>query len=325
MTKSIVTGGAGFIGSNLVDELVSKGHEVVVIDNESAKTNTRFYWNERASNYLLDICDYNKIFPLFEGVEHVYHLAAESRIPLSIENPVGCIRTNVLGTANILQCSRDAGVKRVMFSSTSSTYGRNAPPHTESQIADPLNPYSVSKYAAEKICRMYSELFGLETVVFRYFNIYGPREPRSGPYAPVIGIFLRQNEAGEPLTVVGDGLQRRDFTHVNDVVEANIMASSADIPKELFGTVFNVGSGVNHSVLEVAGMISPNVKFLPERLGEMKETLADITKIKVIGWTPKTNLESYLSDTLSGNKVGVASHRKIYALLSNLLAYFRKK
>jgi UDP-glucose 4-epimerase len=297
MKKSIVTGGAGFIGSNLVNFLIDQGQEVIVIDNESSKTSSKFNWNTLAHNYKLDICDYNSIFPLFEGVDYVYHLAAESRIPLSIESPVQNVRTNVLGTVNVLQCSRSNSVKRLMFSSTSSIYGRNSTPNKESQQADCLNPYSVSKYSAENLCRMYSELFGLETVIFRYFNVYGPKEPNYGPYAPVVGIFIKQNSIGEPLTVVGDGKQKRDFTHVQDVVEANFMASTASIPKELFGTVFNVGSGTNHSILELAKMISLNHEFIPARKGEMRDTLADITKIKnVIGWEPKKNLKSYISD-----------------------------
>jgi UDP-glucose 4-epimerase len=296
MPKSLVTGGAGFIGSNLVDELLERGHEVVCVDNESSISTDRFHWNPRAQNHKVDICDLNSMSGLFTEIDFVFHLAAESRIGITMENPVKAYETNVLGTANVLQCARTNGVRRVMFSSTSSAYGRNSPPNVESQPDDCLNPYSASKAAAEKACRLYWELFGLETVIFRYFNIYGPREPRKGQYAPVIGIFARQRAAGEALTVVGDGKQRRDFTHVGDVVSANILASEARISPEDMATVLNVGTGRNHSILELAGMISDRVAFIPKRPGEMRETLADNSKIRrILGWEPGVRLEDYIS------------------------------
>ena len=296
MPKSLVTGGAGFIGSNLVSSLVEKGHEVICVDNESAIYTDMFRWNPKAKNHKADICDIESIRPLFDGVDFVFHLAAESRIGVTMENPVKAYETNVVGTVNILQCARSNGVKRVMYSSTSSAYGRNPAPNSESQPDDCLNPYSSSKAAGEKACSLYSQLFGLETVIFRYFNIYGPGEPRKGQYAPVIGIFARQRAAGEALTIVGDGLQRRDFTHVSDVVNANILASEASIAAADIGTVLNVGTGTNHSILELARMISDNISFIPERPGEMRETLADNSKIKrVLGWEPSVKLEDYIS------------------------------
>jgi UDP-glucose 4-epimerase len=183
-----------------------------------------------------------------------------------------------------------------MFSSTSSAYGRNETPNVESQADDCLNPYSASKAAAEKACKLYWDLFGLETVIFRYFNIYGPREPRNGQYAPVIGIFARQRAAGEALTVVGDGLQRRDFTHVRDVVSANLLASEKKIKPDDMATVLNVGTGRNHSILDLARMISDNIAFVPQRPGEMRETLADNSKIRrVLGWEPSVVLEDYIN------------------------------
>lgn len=294
MPKSLVTGGAGFIGSNLVDKLIEIGHEVVCIDNESSISTDKYHWNPAADNHKLDVCS-DKMESLFEGVDFVFHLAAESRIGVTMDNPVKAFETNAVGTANVLQCARKNGVKRVMYSSTSSAYGNNPSPNHESQPDDGLNPYSVSKLAGEKACSMYHSLFGLETVIFRYFNIYGPREPRKGQYAPVIGIFARQRSAGEHLTVVGDGLQRRDFTHVDDVISANILASETNIPKEFIGTVFNVGTGRNHSVLDLARMMSDKISFIPERPGEMRETLADNSKIKrVLGWKPTVQLESYI-------------------------------
>ena len=221
--KSLVTGGAGFIGSHIVDKLIELGHEVVVIDNESAQSNEEFYWNNKAQNYKYDIRDYEKTRPLYDDVDYVFHLAAESRIQPAIENPINAVSLNCVGTCTVLQCSREADVKRVIYSSTSSGYGFNEPPNHENQPDDCLNPYSVSKVAGEKLCKMYTELFGLKTIIFRYFNVYGERSPIRGQYAPVIGIFLRQKRDGESLTIVGDGEQRRDFTHVSDVVQANIL------------------------------------------------------------------------------------------------------
>lgn len=295
--KSIVTGGAGFIGSHIVDRLVELGHEVIVIDNESATVHDHFYYNDKATYYKIDVGDYTGIRPLFEGVDYVFHLAAESRIQPTIDNPLLCLLTNAYGTASVLQSAREAGCKKVIYSSTSSVYGlKNKPPLREDMSEDCLNPYSVTKYTGEKLCKIYTELFGLKTVTFRYFNVYGPREPLKGPYAPVVGLFLRQKRAGEPLTIVGDGFQRRDFTHVNDVVEANIRAMSY----EGNSLIFNVGTGCNHSVLELAKMISDTIKFIPPRQGEAKETLADVEQIMFgFDWHPSKKIEDYIQEQLN--------------------------
>jgi UDP-glucose 4-epimerase len=296
MTKSLVTGGAGFIGSNLVDELLRIGHEVVVIDNESAECNERFYWNENASNNQLDICDYEKTRPLYDGVDYVFHLAAESRLQPAIENPINAVMKNSVGTCTVLQCAREAGVKKVLYSSTSSAYGLNKFPNVETDPNDCLNPYSVSKVSGEELCKMYTTLYGLKTVIFRYFNVYGERSPTTGQYAPVIGIFLKQRSEDNPLTIVGDGLQRRDFVHVKDVVSANITSAENDIDPSYYGTVFNIGSGENISILEIANFISQNQVFIPERSGEAKTTLANIDKAKtVLNWKPSVKLEEWIS------------------------------
>jgi len=295
--KSIVTGGAGFIGSHIVDRLVELDHEVIVIDNESATVHDHFYYNDKATYYKIDVGDYTGIRPLFEGVDYVFHLAAESRIQPTIDNPLLCLLTNAYGTASVLQSAREAGCKKVMYSSTSSVYGlKNKPPLREDMSEDCLNPYSVTKYTGEKLCKIYTELFGLKTVTFRYFNVYGPREPLKGPYAPVVGLFLRQKRTGEPLTIVGDGFQRRDFTHVDDVVEANIRAMSYKGNSLLF----NVGTGCNHSVLELAKMISDTIKFIPPRQGEAKETLADVEQIMFgFDWHPSKKIEDYIQEQLN--------------------------
>jgi UDP-glucose 4-epimerase len=296
--KCLVTGGSGFIGSNLVDRLVLLGYEVSVIDNESATAHDNFYYNKQAKYYKYDIKDYVNTRPLYDGVDYVFHLAAESRIQPCVENPVMAVETNTVGTATVLQCSREANVKRVMYSSTSSAYGlKNIPPLREDMVEDCLNPYSVSKVAGEKLCKMYTDLFGLETITFRYFNVYGPRQPLKGQYAPVIGLFLRQRHNGQALTIIGTGEQRRDFTHVNDVIEANILAMTNGTPGELY----NVGTGKNYSVLELAKMISNEIEFIPPRPGESRISLADPHKtIYSLGWKPTTKLEDYIKEQLNG-------------------------
>lgn len=293
--KSLVTGGAGFIGSNLVDKLIELGHEVIVIDNESAESNEEFYWNARAKNYKYDIRDYENTRPLYEGVDYVFHTAAEARIQPAILNPIEAVSINCVGTATVLQCAREAGVQKVMYSSTSSGYGFNQPPNHENQPDDCLNPYSVSKVAGEKLCKMYTKLFGLKTVVFRYFNVYGERQPLRGQYAPVIGIFLRQRASGEPLTIVGDGEQRRDFTYVSDVVQANILAATKDVEDKFYGGTYNVGCGINYSVNEIANAISDNQINIPPRIGESRITLANNGKLRTIfGWRSQVNLMDWI-------------------------------
>lgn len=294
--KSLVTGGAGFIGSNLVDRLLDLGHDVVVIDNESSDAHDHPYWNSKAQNYKRDICDYEGTRKLYDGIDYVFHLAAEARIQPTIKDPVKATLVNTLGTNVVLQCAREAGVKRVMYSSTSAAYGSNELPNVETQKDDCLNPYSVSKVNGEKLCTMYSNLFNLETVIFRYFNAYGNRQPVRGQYAPVMGIFGRQKSEGSPLTIVGDGEQKRDFINVLDIVEANILAAQANISKDKIGTVFNIGSGTNHSINEVASMYNHLISHIPERIGEMKETLANTNKAKeFLNWTAKINLEEWLN------------------------------
>ena len=296
MTVSLVTGGAGFIGSNLVEELVRLGHEVRIIDNESSDAHEHFYWNPKTKNYKKDICDYLSTRELYDNVDYVFHLAAESRIQPTINNPVKATITNTLGTNVVLQCAREAGVKRVMYSSTSAAYGRNPLPNIESQPDDCLNPYSVSKVNGEKLCSMYTELFGLETIIFRYFNAYGKNQPVRGQYAPVMGVFGRQKLEGDLLTVVGDGEQRRDFVNVQDIVKANIIASEKNIDKQYLGSVFNIGSGVNYSVNQIAEMYNHPVVNIPARTGEMRETLANTTKAKnILGWNPEVTLEDWLN------------------------------
>jgi len=295
--KSLVTGGAGFIGSNLVDRLLELGHEVVVIDNEYSDAHDQFYWNDKAQNYKYDIRDYENTRPLYDGVDYVFHIAAEARIQPAIENPIEAVSINSVGTVTVLQCAREARVKRVMYSSTSSGYGLNQTPNIETQPDDCLNPYSVSKVNGEKLCKMYTDLFGLQTVCFRYFNVYGERQPLRGQYAPVIGIFLRQRAAGEPLTIVGDGNQRRDFTYVGDVVKANIMAAISNPEPEAFGQIYNVGTGTNYSVNQIARMFDHKTVNIAPRPGEARVSLANNQKLrKTFGWEPSMKVEEWVKN-----------------------------
>ena len=291
--KALVTGGCGFIGSNLVDSLVDKGWEVIVIDNLSSEFHEQFYYNNKAIYFEYDILNFDKIRPLFEGVNHVFHLAAESRIQPAILNPIHAVSVNSVGTCNILQAAREAGCDRVIYSSTSSAYGLiNTPPLKEDMPKDCLNPYSISKVNGEELCKMYTDLFGLKTITFRYFNVYGDRQCTKGQYAPVIGLFLRQKEAGEKMTVVGDGLQTRDYTNVEDVVQANMLAMEV---KKGFGEIYNVGTGKEYSILDLVKIIGGEYEHIPERIGECRFTRADISKSKsILGYNPKVKLEDYL-------------------------------
>ena len=290
---SLVTGAAGFIGSNLVDYLLKHGHSVVCVDNESAN-NDKFYWNDKTINVSGDITNYKFMKNVFTGVDYVFHLAAESRLQSAIQNPIQAVQKNCVGTTVMLQCAREVGVKRFVYSSTSSGYGNNPYPNVETQPDDCLNPYSVSKIAGEKFCKMYTELYGLETVVLRYFNVFGDRSPQRGQYAPVIGIFQRQRDAGEPLTIVGDGSQRRDFVHVEDVARANYLASLMPL-RGHEGEVFNVGTGSAYSIQQIADAISDDQVYIDKRSGEMETTFADITKIgEVIGWKPEIDVIDWI-------------------------------
>ena len=298
MTISIVTGGAGFIGSHIVEKLKRLDHMVVVIDNEYSD-NDNFHWRKDTLNVNIDITDYKALKQACTGADYIFHLAAEARIGPAIKNPVNALNINTMGTCNVLQCAREVKAKKVLYSSTSSGYGLNESPNIETQPDDCLNPYSVSKVAGEKLCKMYTDLYGLNTIIFRYFNVFGERAPRKGQYAPVTGIFLRQKAAGEPLTIVGDGEQRRDYIYVEDVANANVMAAISNPDDDAYGQVYNVGSGKNYSVNEIASFISDDTINIPPRIGEAKTSLANIDKIqKTFAWKPEVDVEQWIKSQL---------------------------
>lgn len=294
--KYLVTGGCGFIGSNLVDRLIADCHEVNVIDNLSSDAHDEFYFNEKAKYNHHCVTDYVMTSDMYDGVDVVFHLAAEARIQNCVEDPLKAVEVNVLGTATVLQLSRKHRVKKVLLSSTSAIYG-NTGKSNEAAPPDCLNAYSVSKHSAEELCKLYSKMYGLETHIFRYFNVFGERQPVKGQYAPVIGIFGRQKAAGETLTIVGSGEQRRDFVHVSDVVEANILLANHDFgDTNLLTRIFNVGTGKNYSVNEIAKMVGGSTKHLPPRPGEAKTTLANIDGIGYLGWKPKIDVETWIKN-----------------------------
>ena len=300
MTISIVTGGAGFIGSHIVEKLKRLEHMVVVIDNEYSD-NDDFHWRKDTLNVNIDITDYKALKKACTGADYIFHCAAEARIGPAIKNPVNAVNINTIGTCNVLQCAREVGAKKVLYSSTSSGYGLNESPNVETQPDDCLNPYSVSKIAGEKLCKMYTDLYGLNTIIFRYFNVFGERAPRKGQYAPVTGIFLRQKAAGEPLTIVGDGEQRRDYIYVKDVANANIMAAISNPDDDAYGQVYNVGSGKNYSVNEIASFISNDTINIPPRVGEARNSLANIEKIrKTFAWKPEVDVQEWIKGQLDG-------------------------
>ena len=293
--KCLVTGGAGFIGGHLTDQLVNDGHDVIVIDNESAETSDNFYWRDDTENHKVDILDYENLEPLFKNVDWVFHMAAESRVMTATENPRRAVEVNSSGTCNVLQAARVNNIKRLMYSSTSAAYGlTETVPQDEKVELDCLNPYSTSKVCGEEICKMYTKLFGLDTIIFRYFNVYGERAPTRGQYAPVVGRFLKQVEEGKPITIVGDGEQRRDMIHVSDIVQANLAAAKTE-KTEAFGQIFNIGTGVNYSVNQMAELIGGETTNLDPRPGEARVTLSDSSKAKeLLDWQSKANFKEWV-------------------------------
>ena len=296
--RALVTGGAGFIGSNLVDKLTEKGWGVIVLDDlstgkkENINTNAKFY-NVDIST-MTDLGRTNKnVFRLFEGIDIVFHLAAKARVQPSIVDPVSFNKVNVQGTLNVLLASHNAGVKRVVYSASSSAYGNATKfPTPEEHSTNPLSPYGLQKYIGEQYCKMFSQVYGLDTVSLRYFNIYGERMNLDGAYCLVLGIFAQQMLNEKDLTITNDGKQRRDFTYVGDAVEANILAATQ---KDKFnGDVFNIGNGKNYSVNEVADMLGGN-KTYGKTVKEPFQTLADNSKANLmLDWQPKGDLPTWI-------------------------------
>lgn len=294
--KVLVTGGAGFIGSNLVDALIGLGFEVHVIDNLSGGKKENVH--KKARLHIKDITDLKDIKSIFKGVSYVFHLAALPRVQYSIDHPYDTNKTNVGGTVNVLISSYEAGVKKVIYSASSSAYGdQKIMPLKENFPAMPKSPYGLHKYIGELYCKLWSEVYGLPTVSLRYFNVYGPRNNPEGPYALVIAKFLQQRMNGKPMTITGDGRQTRDFTNVKDVVRANILAMENS--KVGRGEVLNIGAGKNQSINKIAQLIGGPVIHIPARF-EPKNTLADNSLAKkILGWMPNVNIEDGIRELKS--------------------------
>lgn len=289
--KCLVTGGAGFIGSNLVDILIGDGHEVKILDNlESGKME---YVNPKAQFVEVDVRDLEAIKSHFIGIDYVFHMAALVNVQESIEDPMTNHSVNVNGTVKVLEASRLAGVKKVIFSSTAAVYGNSeVQPINEAVEVDPISPYSLQKYVGERYCKLYSELYKLPTVCLRYFNVFGDRMPTEGGYVLVLGVFTRQLKNGEPLTITGDGEQRRDYVSVADVAEANIKAAMNDDLND--GRIVNIGTGKSYSINEVADAMGGEKKYIAPRI-EVRTSLADNARaVELLDWKPTVELLEWI-------------------------------
>ncbi|OGL73298.1 hypothetical protein A3E39_01145 [Candidatus Uhrbacteria bacterium RIFCSPHIGHO2_12_FULL_60_25] len=296
MATYLVTGGAGFIGSHLAKRLIADGHRVRIIDNLS--TGRRERVPEAAEFIQADFTKLHEIKPHFAGVDGVFHVGALPRIPFSIEHPIEAAQANIFGTLNVLVAARDAGVKRVVYSASSSAYGAQPElPLRPDMPVNPLNPYALHKQVGEVFCRHFSFFYGLETVSLRYFNVYGSGMADEGAYVTVISVFKNQKLAGQPLTIHGDGGQTRDLTHVSDVVDANVRAMTS--PNVGKGEVLNVGSGERHSINKIAGFFGGPVTRQDARKGEARDSLADISLTKeLLGWEPRIRFDEGLRSLL---------------------------
>lgn len=295
MTTALVTGGAGFIGSHMVDLLIDRGYEVRVIDNLMGGREANISHHEGDPNFTFarsDIRDYWPGHPLFDGVNYVFHFAGIGDIVPSIEKPLEYMSVNVQGTAHMLECARAAGVKKFVYAASSSCYGLAATPTREEYPIAPRYPYALSKYQGEQAAFHWHAVYGLPVNSIRIFNAYGLRSRTSGAYGAVFGVFLKQKLAGTPLTVVGDGTQARDFIYVTDVVDAFLRAAETN----LTGQAWNVGAGDPQSVNRLVELLDGPVTHIPKRPGEPDCTFADITKIRrSLGWRPKVGFEDGVS------------------------------
>lgn len=288
MSKIIVTGGAGFIGSHIVDELILSGHDVHIVDNMSAGKEENI--NPKATMHKMDIRDGEVLLPIFKGATCVFHEAAMPRVQYSIEHPFITNDINVNGLLSVLEACRLNGVKRLVFASSSSIYGEpEVLPTSEEMPINPMSPYASHKYIGEVYLKLYARIYGLETVCLRYFNVYGPRFDPNGAYPLVIGYFMKLRKEGKPLSITGDGEQTRDFVHVFDVAKANILAMEGENVGK--GEIINIGGGKRYSINYIAELIGGEVEHVAPRL-EPHDTEADISKAKsLLGWAPSVTLE----------------------------------
>lgn len=314
ISRVLVTGGCGFIGSHTVDALLSRGYEVGVLDNLSTGDSSNITGSSRAKPELHvgDIRDYAAVEKLVTGYDAVIHEAALVSVTRSVEDPLAVSMVNVEGTLNLLRAAAKADVKRFIYASSSSVYGESETlPKKESMSTIPISPYGASKLAAENYCRVFAKVYGLSTVSLRYFNVYGPRQ-RYGPYSGVIPTFISQVARNEPPTIYGDGEQSRDFTYVDDVVQANLLSLEKDVAK---GEVFNVAAGSPITInrlaaltIELGGEKGLAPVHLAPRTGDIKHSYADVSKAeRYLGYSPKFSIQEGLPRVIAWMKNRSAS------------------
>jgi UDP-glucose 4-epimerase len=298
--KTLVTGGCGFIGSHLAEQLLGLGYEVVIVDNLSYGRIANISSFEKHPNLRLvtaDIVHREKIIDAFRGIDWVFHLAGIADIVPSIEQPDDYFHNNVFGTLNVLQCAREAGVKRLVYAASSSSYGiPDKFPTPETATIQPQYPYALTKYMGEELVIHWAKTYKMPALSLRLFNVYGPRSRTTGAYGAVFGVFLAQKLNGKPYTVVGDGQQTRDFTYVSDVANAFICAAQSEVS----GEALNVGSGNHYSVNHLVSLLGGDKIFIPKRPGEPDCTFADTAKINsLLGWAPKITFEDGVQNMLN--------------------------
>ncbi len=302
--KAVVTGGAGFIGSHISDELVKRGWQTTILDNLSTgkMENVQHLLNRENTEFVQgSITDPGLLQKLFAGADYIFHQAAIPSVPRSIENPLASHEANVNGTLNVLLAARDAGVKKVVYASSSSVYGDTPVlPKEEKMSPNPLSPYAVNKITSEYYCQVFSLVYGLPTACLRYFNVYGPRQDPNSQYAAVIPKFIQAIKAGIPPVIFGDGEQSRDFTFVKDVVNANLLAAESNA-----AGVYNIGRGERITLNQLTGLILDNLNnknlkpvYQDIRPGDIKHSLADISKARGFGYDPEYTITRGIIETI---------------------------
>jgi len=311
MSSYLVTGGAGFIGSNIVETLIQKGESVRVLDNcSTGKMSNLKNVMDRIEFIHGDIRDLSLVRDAVKNVDYVIHLAALASVPGSIDDPITNNDINIAGTLNILVAAKDASVKRVVYTSSSAVYGDSPEsPKTESMPANPISPYAISKHTGEQYCKAFYQLYGLETVTLRYFNVFGQRQDPNSQYAAVIPIFINSFLEGRPPTIFGDGGQTRDFVFVEDVVQANRLACYA---QGAAGEIFNIGSGGRTTISSLAGairdLIGSHIEpvYEQERIGDVRHSQADISKAReILGYEPLADMKTGLDRTIEWFKTNI--------------------
>jgi len=304
MSTYLITGGSGFIGSNLVAMLLAKGETIRVLDNFATGQRSNLKpFADQIDIVEGDIRSYHLVRDAVQGVDYVLHQAALPSVPRSVRDPITTNEVNVLGTLNLLQAARDAGVKRLVAASSSSLYGDSKVlPKEESMASNPLSPYAISKLAAEQYCQSFSRIYGFETVCLRYFNVFGPRQDPNSQYSAVIPRFITRILNDEPITIHGDGSQSRDFSFIDNVTQANYLATTAS---NVSGEVINVACGARHTLVDLIGLISqltgkePTVSYTESRAGDVSHSQADIGKARrLLGYEPAVDVKTGLEQTI---------------------------